>query len=509
MLNPDLFPHVQAVLLGLCAVLLLLAVRAAALHARARHEATALAEEVARLRTVLADAEAAQAALSADLSSARQEAHSQRVRADEASTRAAVLEAEAERDRREIETLHRDSAALRDARTDAQDHIAELREALARKDTELRAAARHSEDTLTRVTDMREQMETRFRELAEASVREQGTRLSDLSREQLTNLLTPLKEHIGRFETELRGVHKKADEERSLLKQEIGQLTERSRQLSDDAQSLAKALRGDSQKQGAWGEMVLVRLLEASGLIEGTHYETQVSVVTEDNRRLRPDVLVHLPENRKLVIDSKVSLVAYERALASDDPAEASRALSEHIASLRAHITGLSGKSYQQIDGSQPDYVVMFVPIEGALSEALRVSDDLTTFALERNVTIATPTTLIMALRTIHHVWQIDTRNKNAETIAQEAGRLYDKLAGFTENLDKVGRALAQAVSAHENAVGQLSTGRGNALAKAEKIKKMGAKTGAKALAYEADPEEANGEGEDDGPLTLLPGGRE
>jgi DNA recombination protein RmuC len=506
MINPEVLPEAAALLLGVCVILLLLALHAFSgrSEARRRLDQAKDAQDAAARRIEDLERDVSQAAQShaqleqeqSQILAQLQDAHRD---AEDSARRLAVLSNEIEHANRAQERLERDLVGQRDARADAEVKATQMGERIAALQTELSQSQKHNAETLKRVSDMNAAMEERFKQMAEASVQAQGDRLSKMSNAQLTALLSPLKDHIGRFETELRGVHKKADEERSLLKQEIGLLTQRSQQLSQDAQSLTKALRGDSQKQGAWGEMVLERLLESSGLEKGVHYETQVSAETESGKRARPDVIVRLPEDRLLVIDSKVSLVSYERALASEDAEVQAREMDGHVVSLRRHIDQLSAKAYETIDGSMPDYVVMFVPIEGALSDALRHAKDLTTYALEKNVTIATPTTLMMALRTISHVWLVDTRNRNAELIAQEAGRLYDKLSGFTDNMAKVGRALEQASKAHEEAVGQLSTGRGNALAKAEKIKAMGAKT-TKALAYETDP--------DVDPLSVLDGGK-
>lgn len=390
--------------------------------------------------------------------------------------------------RRTLEEERATRADLATRHTEATNRISELMSENSGLKTALDKDRTHHADALKRMQDMQAQMDERFRELSETSVRTQGEALTRMSGEKLDTLLKPFRETISKLETELRQVHKDATTERSLLKQEITQLTERSRLLSEDAQSLTKALRGDSQKQGAWGEMILSRLLESSGLLEGTHYDTQTSTTTQDGNRLRPDVVVRLPEDRKLVIDSKVSLRAYEQAIDAADTPQAEDALKRHVADLRRHIDGLSAKGYQTLDGGGVDYVVMFIPIEGALSDALRLNGDLTTYALERHVTIATPTTLMMALRTINHVWRVETRNRNAEDIALEAGRLYDKLAGFTDTMEKIGKALDSARDAHAKAVGQLSTGRGNALAKAEKIREMGAKT-SKPLAIAPDPD--------------------
>ena len=223
--------------------------------------------------------------------------------------------------------------------------------------------------------------------------------------------------------------------------------------------------------------MVLESILQRSGLREGEEYETQAHRTSDDGDRLRPDVVVSIPGGRTLVIDSKVSLVAYADAVNSETEDEAAEARKRHVASLRNHINDLASKEYQHAEDATVDYVIMFVPIEGALSEALRENGSLTEFALERNVTIATPTTLMMALRTIASVWAVERRSRNAEEIARRAGRLYDKAVGFVDNMEHVGKRLNQAQNAYRSAFGQLSRGRGNMLSQVETLKSLGAST--------------------------------
>lgn len=227
----------------------------------------------------------------------------------------------------------------------------------------------------------------------------------------------------------------------------------------------------------AWGEMILSNILERSGLREGEEYETQAHRTGTDGERLRPDVVVRIPGGKSLVVDSKVSLVAYTDAVNAETEEEATAARKRHVASIRAHINGLSGKAYQAAEELTVDYVILFVPIEGALSEALREDGALTEYALERHVTIATPTTLMMALRTVSHVWAVERRNRNAEEIAKRAGLLYDKVAGFVSSMEGVGTRLRQAQDSYDAALGQLSQGSGNLLRQAEMLKALGAKT--------------------------------
>ena len=270
--------------------------------------------------------------------------------------------------------------------------------------------------------------------MAQEALKVQGEAFSKSNLEKLDAALTPLKEHVGHFEKELKTVHQETIKDRERLKAEINQLTKRSEEISQEAVALTRALKGDQQKQGAWGEMILESILERSGLREGEEYETQASRSGLEGERLRPDVVVNIPGGKTLVIDSKVSLVAYTEAVNSETDDETAAALKRHVLSMKNHINGLASKGYQHAEGSTVDYVILFVPIEGALSEALREDGQLTEYALDKHITIATPTTLMMALRTIASVWAVERRNQNAEEIAKRAGLLYDKVAGFLGN---------------------------------------------------------------------------
>ena len=342
---------------------------------------------------------------------------------------------------------------------------------------ELKAQGEAAAEKIEILSRVRADMEAKFGELAREALKIQGEAFSATNLERLNATLTPLKEHVGHFERELKAVHQATIEDRAALKAEIKQLTQRSEAISQEATALTRALKSDQQRQGAWGEMILSNILERSGLREGEEYETQAHRTGTDGERLRPDVVVRIPGGRSLVVDSKVSLVAYADAVNAETDAEAAAARKRHVASLRAHINGLSGKSYQAAEDLTVDYVILFVPIEGALSEALREDGALTEYALERHVTIATPTTLMMALRTVSHVWAVERRNRNAEEIAKRAGLLYDKVAGFVSSMEGVGTRLRQAQDSYDAALGQLSQGSGNLLRQAEMLKALGAKT--------------------------------
>jgi DNA recombination protein RmuC len=365
----------------------------------------------------------------------------------------------------EIDRLNGDLSKLRVKLEGEAEEQQKLSNIISRMEAEMKAEREASEEKIQMLSKVREDMEAKFKELAAEALKLQGEQFSKSNIEKLQATLTPLKEHVGHFEKELKAVYKATVDDRAALKAEINHLSQRSEAISQEAVALTRALKADQQKQGAWGEMILESILERSGLREGVEYETQAHRTGDDGERLRPDVVVNIPGGKTLVVDSKVSLVAYSDAVNAETDEEAISARKRHVSSLKGHINGLSAKDYQNAEDSTVDYVILFVPIEGALSEALREDGGLTEFALEKNVTIATPTTLMMALKTVANVWAVERRNQNAEAIAQRAGRLYDKVVGLAQD-------------AYQDAFGQLSRGKGNVLSQVETLKALGAKTG-------------------------------
>ena len=378
----------------------------------------------------------------------------------------------------EIDRLNGDLSKLR-ARLDGEaEDRQKLSNTISRLEAEMKAERAASEEKIAMLSKIREDMESKFKELANEALKLQGEQFSKSNIEKLRHTLTPLKEHVGHFEKELKAVYKATVDDRAALKAEIAHLSRRSEAISHEAVALTRALKADRQKQGAWGEMILESILERSGLRAGEEYERQAHRTGDDGERLRPDVVINIPGGKTLVVDSKVSLAAYADAVNAETDEETAHARKRHVASLRGHIDGLAGKDYQNAEDSTVDYVMMFVPIEGALSEALREDGRLMEFALEKNVAIVTPTTLMMALKTVAHVWAAERRNRNAEAIAKRAGLLYDKVVGFVDNMENVGKRLGQAQDAYNGAFGQLSRGRGNVLSQVESLKALGAKTG-------------------------------
>ncbi|MDO5370960.1 DNA recombination protein RmuC [Paracoccus sp. (in: a-proteobacteria)] len=391
--------------------------------------------------------------------------------------RARIAELEGERG-----ILRRDLDEARATLAAQERELAEIRLAAA-KDREA------AERDLTLLRDLREEMTGQFRLMADESLRRQGADLEKTHSERLAAMLTPFREQVQGFQTELQARNKIVDEERAMLREQIDGLHRRSEEIGRDAVALTRALKGEKQRQGAWGEMILERVLEGSGLERGTHYDTQESWRAEDGKLWRPDVIVRLPRKKVLVIDSKVSLNDYERAVNAEMPEERDAALKRHVTAIRTHVTTLSEKGYQQIDNASVDYVLMFIPIEGAFSEALRVDAELGLYALNRRIVLATPTTLMPMLRTVDHIWTVERRESNAMEIADRAGKLYDKLALFVDAMEDVGRCLDGASRAHNQAMDRLTRGSGNVVGQVEKLRLLGARA-QKRIALDHDAEQ-------------------
>ncbi|MGR3197960.1 MAG: DNA recombination protein RmuC, partial [Paracoccus sp. (in: a-proteobacteria)] len=362
--------------------------------------------------------------------------------------------------------------ALHRAHQEAASLATQLAEARLRAEKDAEASARE----IATLRELRSEMTGQFKLLSAETLRVQQADLQKTQQEHLNALLTPFRDQVGRFQTELQARNKILDEESSRLREQILSLHNRSEQISREAVNLTRALKGDKQRQGAWGEMVLERILEDSGLMAGTHYDLQSSWRDEDGKLWRPDVVVKMPRGKVMVIDSKVSLNDYELSVTSEDPAEAEAALRRHLAAIRTHIGTLAGKGYQRMDDNSVDYVLMFIPIEGAFSDALRADPSLAAFAMERRVGLTTPTTLMLTLRTVEHIWSVERRESNAMEIARRAGQLYDKIAGFVDSMEGVGRALDQANRAHGQAMDRLTRGSGNVIRQVEMLRGLGAR---------------------------------
>ncbi|MES2781041.1 MAG: DNA recombination protein RmuC [Bacteroidota bacterium] len=360
---------------------------------------------------------------------------------------------------------------------ESQDQIIKLNNELtsalsAGKNIEQRLAEQKGE-----MEQLNQRFKTEFENLAAKILEEKSQKFTEQNKQSLDTILNPLKEKIKDFEDKVQKVYDTEAAERNMLKGEIKQLMSLNQLMHQDAQNLTKALKGDSKTQGNWGEFILESILEKSGLVKDREYQAQASISTEDGKRFQPDILINLPDGKCLVIDSKVSLVAYERYVSADDDVIKALSLKEHIQSLRVHIKGLSDKNYQKLYGAKSlDFVLLFVPIESAF--ALSVQNDAQLFndAFERNIVIVSPSTLLATLRTVANIWRQENQNKNAIDIANKAGDMYDKFVGFVDDLIGLGTKMRDSQRAYEAAMNKLHQGTGNLVKRSEDLKKLGAK---------------------------------
>ncbi|MBT8381967.1 MAG: DNA recombination protein RmuC [Ignavibacteria bacterium] len=317
-----------------------------------------------------------------------------------------------------------------------------------------------------------------FENLANKIFEEKTTKFSEQSKANLSEILNPLKERITEFQTKVEETNKDSISRTAALREQLQALKDMNQQMSSDAQNLVKALKGDTKTQGDWGEIQLERILERSGLRKGEEYSIQESFTVDDGKRKRPDVIINLPEEKKIIIDSKLSLVSYERFVSADEDNERNIHLKAFIDSVKRHIKDLSDKNYQTIfESDSLDFVLMFIPIEPAFSLAIQYGENLYVDAYDKNIIIVSPSTLLATLRTIANIWKQEYQNQNVLEIAKQSGALYDKFVGFINDLKSVGERMDQTKSSYVAAMNKLVDGSGNLVKRAEKIKELGAKT--------------------------------
>ena len=364
---------------------------------------------------------------------------------------------------RELDQARNEAQRLVDARQRAEQQSTALATSL----REQQQAAAERERALTEKFDL----------LSRQLLDQQSRKLTEQNQANLGILLNPLREQLGEFRKRVDEVYDQENRERAGLKTQIDALQNLNQKISQDAINLTRALTGDSQTQGAWGEMALEKLLELSGLQKGRHFDTQVVLADGAGGRPRPDVIVHLPEGRDIIVDAKVSLTAYERYCGAADTDERVAKLAAHLASLRRHVKELADKRYNDLPGvNSLEFVLMFVPVEAAYIEAARHDDTLHAFALEKNVVIVTASTLLATLRTVSSLWRFDDRNRNALDIADRAGKLYDKFADFVGDVMQARKRVEDAAKVLDAASAKLSTGSGNLLRQVEMLRELGAK---------------------------------
>lgn len=348
---------------------------------------------------------------------------------------------------------------------------------LARLESEYISQEKRLAEQKEEVEKLNQKFATEFKNLANEIFEEKSKKFTDQNKLNLGELLNPLKERINEFQKKVEDTNKESIERNSSLAQQILHLSDLNRQITREAENLTKALKGESKTQGNWGEVILERILEKSGLEKGREYETQVSETDSSGKRFQPDVVVRLPEDKNIIVDSKVSLLAYER-FCNGDECDQELNLRQHITSVRAHVKNLSDKNYQSLYGLEGlDFVLLFIPVEPAFTLAVQNDAELFNDAYSRNIVVVSPSTLIATLRTIASIWKQEYQSKNAMEIARQGGELYDKFVSFTEDLAAVGRHLDNSQKAFEDSMKKLKEGKGNLVRRAERIKELGAKT--------------------------------
>lgn len=319
---------------------------------------------------------------------------------------------------------------------------------------------------------------TEFENIANKILDEKSKKFTDQNKTNLDIILNPLKEKIKDFEEKVDKAYKAESTERTTLKAEIKNLIDLNKQVSEDANNLAKALKGENKTQGNWGELILEKVLERSGLVKDQEYRLQFSTNNDEGKRIQPDAVIMLPDNKHIVVDSKVSLVAYEAVVKSENEDDRLKFVKDHIASVRNHVKMLSEKNYQSSsDFNTPDFVLLFIPIESSFSIAVQADQELFNFAWDKKIVIVSPSTLLATLRTIASVWKQERQTKNAIEIAKQSGALYDKFVGFIEDMDKIKKGIDSSSLAYDNAINKLQKGSGNLVKRALDIEKLGAKT--------------------------------
>ena len=381
-------------------------------------------------------------------------------------------------DKMRAETLVERIPTLESQLHQTQQDLILVKSQYAEMDATLVSEKKQSEEKLALLKGAREQLKTEFEILAQEILESKSKKFTDKNKENLSTLLNPLKDQIDGFRKRVDDVYEKDSNGRSKLIHEIEQLKNLNIKISEDAMSLTNALRNENKTQGNWGEIVLEKLLEKSGLRKGHEYEVQGTFRNEEGKMLRPDVVLHLPEGKDIVIDSKVSLRAHDEVVNAIEFEEQEKAMKRLVISIRSHIKELRAKNYDHIPELRTlDYVFMFVPIDGVYTSALEADPSLFQDTMDHNIMVVTPSTLMLALKTIHNIWRYENQNENALEIAKRGGDLYDKFVMFTESLTDIGTRLGQAQDAYDTARNRLVNGRGNLISRTEQLKELGAKT--------------------------------
>jgi DNA recombination protein RmuC len=385
-----------------------------------------------------------------------------------------------------IEYLQQRERELQQRENQLQTEVAVLRNTLGEQQ-------RNAEEKLKLLADAKQQLTLEFETLAQKILEEKSERFTKQNQVNIENTLNPLREQLTEFRKRVDDVYDKDSKDRTSLRAELNHLQTLNQRIGEEALNLTRALKGDNKAQGNWGEVVLERVLEESGLRKGHEYETQVALSDDAGKRRNPDVIVHLPDNKDIVIDAKVTLIAYERYCNAANETERDSALKQHIAAVRTHINGLSLKQYENLSGVRSlDFVLIFIPVEAAFLAAFENDANVFREAYEKNIIVVSPTTLLATLRTVQTIWRYERQNANADAIAKQAGALHDQFALLLQSLQDIGRHLDKSRDAYEQTLDRFSRGRGNLVKRVDDLRKLGAKT-KKAL-----PPELLGRAEDD-----------
>ena len=356
-----------------------------------------------------------------------------------------------------------------------QTEFAELQAQQKAQEAAIEQERKAFDEKLILLNNAEKHLNNQFENLANKIFEQKAERFSKTNETGINQLLSPLKSQIDDFKKQISDQYIKEGQERASLKYELTSLKELNLQITQEAAALTNALKGDNKKQGNWGEVVLARILEESGLRSGHEYEVEKHLHNEEGKAYRPDVVVHLPNEKDVVIDSKVSLVAHEKVVNAENDDLRKQALREHINSIKLHIKGLSSKDYQELEGVKTlDYVLMFIPIESAFINAVEHDPSIVKLAMDNQIMLVSPTNLLVALRTINNIWQYEYQNQNAKLIADRAKKMYDKFAGFIDDMQRIGKNIETLNNNYEGAMNKLSTGRGNLVRQVESFKKLG-----------------------------------
>ncbi len=359
------------------------------------------------------------------------------------------------------------------------------KEKLSKADSRLAKAEQVFQSQEEKLTTLKTELENvhkkytlEFENIANKILDEKSKKFTDQNKVNLELILNPLKEKIKDFENKVEKAYKTESDERITLKAEIKNLIDLNKQVSEEANNLAKALKGENKLQGNWGELILEKVLERSGLLKDQEYIMQYSTNNEEGKRIQPDAVIMLPDNKHIIVDSKVSLIGYEAYVNASTTEDKERFIKEHITSVRNHIKSLSEKSYQSSSSfNTPDFVLLFIPIESSFSIAIQADQEIFNYAWDKKIVVVSPSTLLATLRTIASIWKQERQTRNAIEIAKQSGALYDKFVGFIDDMDKIGKSIDASKNAYDNAINKLHKGSGNLVKRAQEIEKLGAKT--------------------------------